>query len=61
VSKSIIETQIKATPETMGVLEALIREGARKMLQAALEAEIEEHLLRFKHLVDEEGKLFIVI
>ena len=60
MSKSIIETQIEATPETMGVLEALVREGARKMLQAALEAEIEEHVLRFKHLVDEEGKRLVV-
>ena len=60
MSKSIIETRMEATPETMGVLEALVREGARKMLQAALEAEIEEHLSRFKHLVDEEGKRLVV-
>ena len=60
MSKSIIETQIEATPETIGVLEALVREGARKMLQAALEAEIEEHLSRFKHLVDEDGKRLVV-
>jgi putative transposase len=60
VSKSTIETQIEAMPETIGVLEALVREGARKMLQAALEAEIEEHLSRFKHLVDEDGKRLVV-
>ena len=30
------------------------------MLQAALEAEIEEHLSRFKNLVDEEGKRLVV-
>jgi hypothetical protein len=28
------------------------------MLQAALETEIEEHLARFKHLLDEEGKVW---
>ena len=60
MSKTIIESRIEATPETMGVLEALVREGARKMLQAALEAEIEEHLSRFKHLVDEDGKRLVV-
>ena len=60
MSKTTIETRIEATPETMGALEAIVREGARKMLQAALEAEIEEHLLRFKHLVDEGGKRLVV-
>ena len=60
MSKTIIETQVEATPETMGMLEAIVREGARKMLQAALEAEIEEHLSRFKNLVDEEGKRLVV-
>ena len=60
MSKTIIETQVEATPETMGVLEAIVREGARKMLQAALETEIEEHLSRFKDLVDEEGKRLVV-
>ena len=60
MGKTIIETRIKATPETMGVLEIIVREGARKMLQAALEAEIEEHLSRFKNLVDEEGKRLVV-
>ncbi|SLM18238.1 hypothetical protein SPIRO4BDMA_40810 [uncultured spirochete] len=60
MSKTIIETRIEATPETMGALEIIVREGARKMLQAALEAEIEEHLSRFKNLVDEEGKRLVV-
>ena len=48
MSKTIIETQVDSTPETMGTLEALVREGARKMLQAALREEIEEHLERYK-------------
>jgi hypothetical protein len=30
------------------------------MLQAALEAEIEEHLSRLKRLVDEDGKRLVV-
>jgi len=60
VRKTTTETRIEATPETMGALEIIVREGARKMLQAALEAEIEEHLSRFKNLVDEEGKHLVV-
>jgi putative transposase len=60
VRKTTTETLIEATPETMGALEIIVREGARKMLQAALEAEIEEHLSRFKHLVDEDGKRLVV-
>jgi len=54
------ETRIEATPETIGVLETVVREGARKMLQAALEAEIEEHIARCKDLVDESGKRAVV-
>lgn len=60
MSKVTIETQIRATPETMGALDLIVREGARKMLQAALEAEIEEHLSRFKDLVGEDGKRLVV-
>lgn len=54
------ETRIEATPETMGVLETVLREGARKMLQAALEAEIEEHIARYEEMVDESGKRAVV-
>lgn len=49
--KAITETRIEAMPQTMGALELIVREGARKMLQAALEAEIEEHLSRRCSLV----------
>lgn len=47
-------------PETIGVLESIIREGARKMLQAALELEIEEHLSCFASFIDENGKRLVV-
>ena len=47
-------------PETMGVLESIMREGACKMLQAALEAEIEEHLERYKGVVDKAGNRLVV-
>jgi len=60
VIKNTIKTRIEATPETMGALEIIVREGACKMLQAALEAEIEEHISRFKDLVDDDGKRLVV-
>jgi transposase-like protein len=46
--------------ETAMVLEELIREGARKMLQAALEAEIAEHLAKYHGLKDKTGKNLVV-
>ncbi len=42
------------------VLEELIREGARKMLQAALEAEIAEHLAKYQSHKDETGRQLVV-
>jgi putative transposase len=60
VRQTITKARIEATPETIGALEIIVREGARKMLQAALDAEIEEHLSRFRNLVDEEGKRIVV-
>jgi transposase-like protein len=44
----------------MGALDAIVHEGARKMLQAALESEVEEYIQRLKHLVDEDGKRLVV-
>ena len=41
-------------------LEKLAREGARKMLQAALEAEVDEHLEKFSQMRDEEGHQSVV-
>ena len=58
--QSNTETKTGAMPVTKGVLDDIVREGARKMLQAALEDEIEEHLARFKDRVDPQGKRQIV-
>ena len=46
--------------ETTLVLEELIREGARKILQAALEAEIAEHLAKYPTYKDETGRHLVV-
>lgn len=41
-------------------LTSLIRDGAKKVLAAALEAEIDEHIDRFRGVVDEQGKRRVV-
>jgi len=41
-------------------LTSLIRDGAREVLAAALEAEITEHIERFRGVVDEHGKRRVV-
>lgn len=58
--QSIIEQPVKAMSETAMVLEELIREGARKMLQAALEAEIAEHCAKYHGRKDKTGKNLVV-
>jgi len=60
VRQTTIEAPIKAMNETSMVLEELIREGARKMLKAALEAEIAEHLAKYQSHKDETGRQLVV-
>jgi putative transposase len=61
VSKTTTEKTLEATTvASTGVLETLIRSGARQVLQAALEAEIQEHLDRYTSCVDGNGKRQIV-
>ncbi len=60
MSNTTTETQIEATPETMKTLEDFVREGARKLLQAAIEQEVEEHLARYQDRIDESGKRLVV-
>jgi hypothetical protein len=56
VRQNTTETQLEAMIETREMLDQPVREGARKMLQGALEVEIQEHLERFEHVVDAQGK-----
>ena len=42
------------------MLHALAREGARRMVAAALEAEFGEHIAAFAAEVDEDGKQLVV-
>jgi putative transposase len=41
--------------EIQGTIERIAREGARKLLQAALEAEVDEHLQLYENLHDTDG------
>ncbi len=46
--------------ETWSVLEKTLPEGARRMLQQALEYEIEEYLEKYASHTDEKGRRLIV-
>ncbi len=50
--------QAEETPKS--VLEEIIREGARKLLQAAIENEVAEYIDHYKHLKDERGHRMVV-
>jgi transposase-like protein len=56
MSKCIQETQFIKEESTWSVLEQVTREGARKMLQLALENEVEEFIEKHSNLKDENGK-----
>jgi putative transposase len=47
-------------PETSQTLDELIRSGARRMLIAALEAEVEAYIQQHAHLRDENGHALVV-
>jgi putative transposase len=46
--------------ERTSSLDELAREGARRMIAAALQVEVDEYLARFRHLRDEEGHALVV-
>jgi putative transposase len=47
-------------PQVMRSLDELAREGARRMIAAALELEVEEYIERLRHLRDENGHALVV-
>ena len=47
-------------PETCQTLDEIIRAGARRMLIAALEAEVEAYIEQYAHLRDENGHALVV-
>ena len=59
-NSTAIATVGATADEIKGAIERIAREGARKLFQAALEAEVEEHLNRYGHLKDAEGYHMVV-
>ncbi|MGB4295812.1 MAG: IS256 family transposase, partial [Smithellaceae bacterium] len=54
------ETGTGLEESSRSVLEELLREGARKLLQQAIDNEIEEYLERYAHERDEQGRRLVV-
>lgn len=50
----------EAMPDTKATLEEILREGARNLLQVALESEIQEHLDYYRNLLDAHGRRLVV-
>jgi putative transposase len=55
-----IEVLDATAEELQGTIERIAREGARKLLQTALEAEVDDHLSRYQELRDEDGHQVVV-
>ena len=60
MKKTTQETPFCTDPEHWSVLEQIAREGARQMLQLALENEVKEYLEVHKDLKDEQGRRVVV-
>jgi putative transposase len=59
-NNNIIEIGSRVEYESKTGLEKIIRDGARKMLQAAIENEVNEYIEWNKELIDKEGKRLVV-
>jgi len=46
--------------EVKNLLEQILREGARRLLEAAIESEVAEYVERCRHLKDEKGRRMVV-
>ena len=60
MSHSTTEISFKKDPETWSLMEKILRDGARKMLQQALENEVAEYLEKHSHVEDELGHKIVV-
>ncbi len=55
-----VDTKKQEKEEPKSILEQLLREGARKLLQAAIEHEVAEYISIFSEVKDENGRHMIV-
>ena len=56
MDKCTKETDFIKEESSWSVLEQVARQGAQKMLQLALENEVQEFILKYSNLTDENGK-----
>jgi len=57
---TVIDLQSRVQSEARSVLDGLVQEGARKMLQAAIEAEVAAYIEAHQELRDEAGHRLVV-
>jgi len=55
-----VEEKKKEKEEVKSLFEEIIREGARKLLQAAIEHEVNEYISSFSDTTDEKGGRMVV-
>ncbi len=60
MDKSTTNDSFGQIPEITQSLDALAREGARRMIQAALELEVEQHIQKMHHLCDDQEHAMVV-
>ena len=58
--KITTDEQMSTAPEVMQSLDELAREGARRMIAAALSLEVDEYVGKLRHLRDEQGHAVVV-
>jgi hypothetical protein len=59
LNKSIRFTQ-NGTEEALSLIAQIVKNGAQKMLQAAIEAEVEQFIHKHNQLYDEDGHRIVV-
>src|ERR1051325_9359290 len=57
---STVTTDLRLTIASWPVLDQVLREGARRMLQAAIEREVADYIQAHAHDVDEQGRRVVV-
>ena len=57
---NVIDLQQQATQDARSVLDEIVREGARRMLQAAIEEEVAAYIEAHQGLRDEQGHRLVV-
>ena len=60
MEQSTSDSPFCPTEKNEDVITEICRNGARKMLAAALQAEVADYIDRFKHTVDENGRRMVV-